>query len=303
VSAITILNASVHALVQDLGRFDYQDIGVSTSGALDEHAYLWAQKLLHNDPKNSNALEISYGGLELQSDVATVVAFCGVFAEVFINDKPVPIWQTYPLEKGDKIKVGKFTKGEKLYIAFKGGFALERIYGSYSVSVKERIGTMLQTGQKLPIKEAHHPHHHVCVPYAYIPRYPQKTTLRVLLNYKYFEDVQIEKFLKSEFTITDERDRMGARLEVEDPIISSDKGIVSEPTAYGTLQVPPNGKPIVLLKERQTIGGYPYIGQIFTLDCFLFSQMRRGSKISFEPMSLEIAQKELREFYWFFFEA
>ncbi len=116
-----------------------------------------------------------------------------------------------------------------------------------------------------------------------------------------FEDSQKEKFFNSTYKVTGQNDRMGYRLSGA-KIASTCKGIVSEPIAYGSVQIPAHGEPIVLLKERQTIGGYPKIGAVIPVDCFRLSQTKQDSDIRFELISLDKAREISIEFYNFFKE-
>lgn len=184
----------------------------------------------------------------------------------------------------------------RAYLAVKGGFNLPRYEKSFSTTLKENRGKQLKVGDTIPFASSH-THIISRVQKRYIPRYSTHLKLRIVLGYQhhYFTHAQKETFFSSTYTLTTQMSRMGYKLQGE-PIISSKGGIISEGIAFGAVQIPPNGQPIILLKERQTIGGYPKIGSILSIDCFRLAQMEIGSSIVFEPIDVEKAQVLMREF-------
>lgn len=285
-----VLNSGIFTTLQDQGRRGYMHLGITESGAMDEYAYLWSQKLLDN--KNCNALEVMVG-LKLKVQKETTIAICGADLSFEINGYPQPIWQTYCLKAGDILSFSKRVSGQRAYLAVKEGFHAPKKYGSYSTTLKESIGSKLQKDDVLefdsyenyPIKRLQK---------RYIPNYKNFLILRLLLSYQndYFSKDEQEKFFNNNYEITLESNRMGAKLKGED--IYSDKGgIISEGIAFGSVQIPQDGQPILLLKERQTIGGYPKIGTVLSIDCFRFSQLSIGDSVRFETICLDMAREEI----------
>ena len=292
-----VLNSGIFTTLQDRGRYGYADEGRSSSGAMDEYAYLWSQKLLgHQD---TNALEVMVG-LKLQALASTTIAVTGADLTFTVNGVVQAIWQTHRIEKDDVLSFEKRVSGQRAYLAVRGGFLCPKSYGSVSTTLKENIGNRLKRGDVLKFLALNSE----CKCFRFrtcskaIPDYTKPLTLRLLLSYQeeYFTQEEQEKFFSSDYGITLQSDRMGFKLEgqVIRPRIG---GIISEGIAFGSVQIPKDGQPIVLLKERQTIGGYPKIGTVLPIDCFKLAQASIGSMVRFETIEIEEAQELMRTFY------
>lgn len=297
-SGFKVLKGGLLTTVQDLGRQGYTHLGITPSGAMDEYAYRWSQKLLDNE--DGNALEILLSGLKLQVTAPTTIAVCGADLDFRINGISMPIWQTHQVQVDDILSFEKKRSGMRAYLAVKGGFDVPKFQESYSSTLKENKGKKLENGDTLlytPNKNTFRRR----VPQKYIPTYPKHLTLRIVLSYQhnYFTDTQKEKFFSTSYTLTPEMSRMGYKLQGEAMIPSKD-GIISEGITFGAVQIPPDGQPIILLKEHQTIGGYPKIGSVLPSDCYILSQLPIGATVQFESISLEDAQEEMKVFYSFF---
>ncbi len=293
-----VLSPGIFTTVQDLGRQGYTHLGITPSGAMDEYAYRWSQKLLGDDA--GNALEILLHGLTLQSTAPTTIAICGADLNFRINGISHPIWQTHQIRQNDILSFDQRKSGMRAYLAVKGGFHAKRYENSFSTTLKEEKGKKVEKGDTLAFTPKQS-RQIIRVPQKYIPTYPTHITLRTLLSYQhsYFSKAQKEKFFSTDYILTLQMSRMGYKLEGE-PIIPTKEGIISEGITYGAIQIPPDGKPIILLKERQTIGGYQKIGSVLPIDCFMLSQLPIGATVKFEPISLEDVQEEMKGFYGFF---
>jgi len=295
-----ILNTPIFATIQDKGRFSYTSIGVTNSGVMDEFSYEMANRLLGNEDK-SNTIEVAFSNVHFKVNSNTTLAITGALCEFFINDILKTTWQTYNVKAGDIIKVGKILEGVRVYISVKDGFKIKKEFGSNSTTIKENLGGLdgdkLKKGQVLPFN-SYSQSHNTRLKKEFIPKFTNELELRVLLSYQddSFQKVQIDKFFSSTYTITNEFNRMACKLRGE--AISCDiNGIISEGISFGAIQIPSNGQPIILLKDRQTIGGYPKIGSVLSIDCFKLSQCKPGCKIRFKPIEIVQAQKKLKEFY------
>lgn len=289
-----IISSGIFTTLQDQGRKGYQHLGITESGAIDEYAYLWSQKLLDN--KNCNALEIMIG-LKLEVQKETTISICGADLSFSINSMVKPIWQTYFVQVGDILSFPKRLSGQRAYLAVIGGFLLEKPYGSYATTLKENIGHKIQKNaifKFLPTDKKHTKR----VKKEFIPHYDNTLTLRLLPSYQnnYFTKEEQDKFFTNEYVITIGSSRMGAKLKGI-AITPSQGGIISEGIAFGSVQIPQDGQPILLLKERQTIGGYPKIGTVLAIDCFKFSQLAVGDKIRFKKINLELSREKMLKFY------
>ncbi|RXJ94216.1 urea amidolyase [Malaciobacter molluscorum] len=298
--SIKILNSPIFASIQDIGRYSFSNIGVTTSGVMDEYAYFMANQLLENK-KDENIIEVYYSNFNFIVNCNTQIAITGAYCEVYINKQLKPTWQTYSLKKGDIVEVSKLLSGCIVYIGIKNGIKIPKQFGSYSTSIKEKIGgidgRLLKKGDILPIEN-------ICsfnkrkISFKYLPKYKEELQLRVILSYQeeYFTKEQKNKFFSSIYTISNEFNRMACKLKGEKIDCEID-GVISEAISFGAIQIPKDGQPIILLKERQTIGGYPKIGTVLTIDCFKLAQLRPNMKIKFKEISLNEAQKKLKEFY------
>ena len=296
-----VLNSGIFTTIQDLGRYGYTHEGRTSSGAMDEYAYLWNQKLLNN--QNANALEVMVG-LKLKALAPTVVSVTGADLTFTINGVAQPIWQTYFIEADDVLAFKKRVSGQRAYLAVKGGFVVEKKYGSFSTTVKENIGSRLKRGDSLKFLALNSERKIIRfrTTSKAIPDYTKPLTLRLLLSYQedYFSQEEKERFFNSDYKVTLQSDRMGFKLKGS-AITPKKGGIISEGIAFGSVQIPKDGQPIVLLKERQTIGGYPKIGSVLAVDCFKLAQIPIGSMVRFESIEIEEAQEIMRRFYRDFF--
>lgn len=297
-SGFKVLSSGIFTTVQDLGRNGYTHLGITPSGAMDEYAYRWTQKLLGDD--DGNALEVLLSGLKLQATASTTIAICGADLDFCINGTSQSIWQTHQVQAGDILSFEKKRSGMRAYLAVKGGFDVPKYQESYSTTLNEHKGKKLKTGDILHFTPTQSTLKRR-VPQKFIPTYPDHLTLRIVLSYQhnYFTEAQKEKFFSTTYALTPEISRMGYKLQGE-PMIPSKGGIISEGITFGAVQIPPDGQPIILLKERQTIGGYPKIGSILPSDCFMLAQMAIGSRVSFEVVGVSEGQEVMRKFYGFF---
>ncbi len=294
-----VLNSALLSLIQDSGRFSYSHLGVTNSGFMDEYAAFACNKLLDNDIKG-NLLEISFPNLHLEATKDTTLAITGAYCEFFINEKEKNTWASHKIKKGDTIRIGKFRSGQRVYLGVKNGFVLKKEFGSFSTTLKEGFGKKLEKNSVLNFEEfkgveSKRWHEN------YLPKYDKELTLRVILSYQEdsFSKEAKEVFFNNKYKITSDFNRMACKLDGKE-IKSNINGVISEAISYGSIQIPTDGKPIVLLKEAQTIGGYPKIGSVLSIDCFKLAQMKIGGTINFKEISINHAQEKLKNFYSIF---
>lgn len=293
-----VLKSGTWSSIQDLGRYGYTHLGVTNSGAMDEYAYRWTQKLLGNT--DANAIEVLLGGLKLKATADVTIAVCGADLNFCINDEKQNIWQTHQIKKDDILGFYGHTNGLRVYLAVQDGFTVKKTQNSYAYCAKEDKGMKLHEGDLLPFQTSRQKEIRR-VPKVYIPTYTHSLTLRILLDpqKKSFNIEAQETFFNSSYTLTPQISPMGYKLQGK-VIRSSKEGIISEGIPFGAVQVPPDGQPIILLKERQTIGGYPIIGTVLASDCFALAQLPIGAEVRFKKIHIEEAQKEMKVFYRFF---
>jgi biotin-dependent carboxylase-like uncharacterized protein len=299
--SLEIINNPILVMLQDKGRYGYSDIGVTNSGVMDEYAYYCANKMLGNSFE-TNILEIAFSNVIFKVNEPTQIAITGAICEFFINDIPKQCWETHNVKIGDIIKIGKILKGIRVYLGVLGGFDIKKEFGSNSTTIKENLGGIngdkLKKGDILAFKQS------VCsynirLKKELIPSYTEdELILRVVLSYQseLFSTKEKEKFFSNSFTVSNDFNRMGCKLNGE-AIVCEVNGIISEGISFGAIQIPSDGQPIILLKDRQTIGGYPKIGSVLPIDCFKLSQVKANTKVKFLEITIDEATKKIRNFY------
>jgi biotin-dependent carboxylase-like uncharacterized protein len=286
VSGLAIKQPGVLSLLQDGGRYGQHRIGLTTGGPLDSTAMFWANRLVGNDPA-ATAVEASFGGLELEAQTDTLIAVTGGDQPLSINGEECPGWRSHRIKQGDTISLGFAQQFCRSYLAVAGGFQVEPRFGSTSTVVREGIGGLdggkLEAGQLLHCRSEKAAG---CLQLAKTPQYSSSIEIRVIPGYQQhsFGDLQQRRFFSGEYTVTDRADRMGYRLE--GPAIECEiEGILSEGICSGAIQIPADGQPIVLLQDRQTIGGYPKIGAALSLDTARLAQLMPGGRVRFSAIS------------------
>lgn len=297
-TGFTVLQPGILSLLQDAGRFGQHAIGLTNGGPLDPYSFNWANRLCGND-QNACVIETSIGGLTLQAEMDTQIAVTGGDAPLTINGKPALSWQTHAVKKGDKVAIGFSTIASRHYLAVKDGFQIEPMFGSCATVAREKLGGLtgapLKAGDSLPCHDTSQDSFaNFKVDESLRPHYRGDITLRVILGYQQasFDHIQKARFFNNAFELSDKCDRMGFRLT--GPAIQSGiSGMLSEGICYGAIQIPADGHPIVLLNDRQTIGGYPKMGAVLSLDIPMLTQRMPGTVIRFEAITIDEAQRQL----------
>lgn len=303
--AFEVIKPGFLTLIQDYGRRGRQHLGMTTGGPMDEHAFLWANHLLGNG-FNAAALEITVGQLQLRATAATQFAIAGADLDARLNDRPIEPWRSYRIGAGDRLSFGGPKTGLRAYLAVSGGFRVPAHYGSCATVMREgsggpdRTGRKLAAGDRLPFAPTP-PQMTMRVPQTFIPDYSAPLCLRVLEGYQhaFFEASELAKFYCSEYRVSQQIDRMGYRLSGP-PVASQLDGIISEGISFGAIQLPKDGQPIVLLRDRQTIGGYPKLGCVASLDAGQLSQRAPGAPVRFRRADFSEVEAERLLFDRFF---
>ena len=302
----------MYTTIQDIGRVGYQQYGMPVAGPMDSESYLLGQALVGN-VEPVGALECTLLPPTLTIKGTCIVAFTGADMQPTINNVVVPRYIPFICHEGDVISGGFSQCGVRMYIAFSGGIDVPEINGSVSTHTKAKIGGLegrpLQAEDEIGIKSFTRETVHVCDYYgeghnlfntALYNRGGREChePLRVVLGdqAKYFTDNGIKTFGSKIYTLTIQCDRMGFRLDgpVIEHVDSAD--IISDGAVFGSIQVPSDGNPIVLMADRQTTGGYTKIGTIITADLPRLSQLPVGDGIHFDIVSIEEAQDIYRTY-------
>ena len=297
-----VIQPGLLSLIQDAGRFGQHHIGLTVGGPSDRDSFKWANRLCSNS-ENSAIIEITVGGLVLESSVETYFAVTGASIPLSINKVPHSTWTLHKVNIGDRIEIGFATVGSRCYLSVAGGFDIAPVFGSCSTVTRESIGGLhgdgraIEAGDFLPCSSGllAAPW---CLPKEQRPVHVETaqsiTVLRVILGYQqnYFTEQQKRLFFSSEYAVSERNDRMGSRL-IGPSIKPSAGGLLSEGICLGAIQIPADGQPIVLLHDRQTIGGYPKIGSVLSLDLDKLTQLPTQSLVKFESISIEEAHNLL----------
>ena len=291
-SGFRVKQPGLLSLIHDRGRYGAHNLGLTTGGPLDFIAFDWANRLLENDV-NATCLEISFGGLVLEAEIDSSFVITGATAPCTLNNEAIEQWRTCTIRSGDQLAIGFANTGTRVYLAVSGGFDIAPSFGSSSTVLREKIGGLngdkLQAGDLLTCT-AKQLSGHCYLPEQERPVYGDQATLRVVPGYQQaaFSALQQWRFFNSEYRLTDRCDRMGFRLEGEN-VHSEMVGMLSEGICLGAIQIPADGQPIVLMNDRQTIGGYPKIGSVIVQDTPHLAQLSPGAQVNFESISIEQA--------------
>lgn len=306
-SNVEVLTAGSRLTVQDLGRRGSQRFGVSVSGVLDLQAAVLANRLVGN-PASSAVLESLFGGMSLAFDADTKLAVTGAEVTIDIDGHVLPIWETVIAPANAVLNISAPTSGLYAYVAVAGGLDLPSVLGSRSTHAASGIGGLdgrgLVSRDILPIGDETdgnaRPSAGTSCPDIVVPAcHDSDHRIRVTSGPQYdaFDDDAKSSFLTANFTISNLTDRQGARLDgAEIPAIGGKHDIVSDPAYMGAVQVPADGKPIILLADRQPTGGYIKIASVISADLPCVVQKTPASEIAFELIETERAQKLAREF-------
>jgi biotin-dependent carboxylase-like uncharacterized protein len=284
-------------LIQDAGRFGAHGIGLSNGGPIDGLAFKWANRLCGNDVY-ATALEVSIGGLVLQAQCDSKIAVTGADMSLLINGQLKNSWQSIDIKAGDCIELTYAMSGLRCYLAVQGGFDIKDQFGSCATVMREKVGGLsgdkLQAGDFLPCfvqdKYLNNLSQNYLLAPDNRPSYSEDVILRTIPSYqqKHFSALEQRHFYSCEYQVSNQTDRMGYRLTGR-KIQANIQGILSEGICHGAIQIPADGQPIVLLNDRQTIGGYPKIASVISSDTAKLGQAMVGNKVRFEPISMEAA--------------
>jgi len=293
--------------VQDLGRTGFRQFGVSTSGALDSFALRVANLLVGND-EGAAALEITLGGFQMRFEDERIVAWCGGEFDVQIGSRVLPAGHVAHLQAGDELKFGRAQIGCRCWLAISGGIDVPVVLGSRSTDLRANFGGLegrtLRDGDQLSLGEFRQSETAAAAgisswtaPYDWASPASRHPNLRFIrgVDRNRFNDVTIQRFTQHEFTVSPDSDRMGVRFDGSELKREDETDLISEAVAPGTIQVPPSGKPILLLGDCQTIGGYPKIAHVITVDLGIAAQLRAGDGVRFFEVSLQDAHRLLME--------
>jgi biotin-dependent carboxylase-like uncharacterized protein len=319
---IEVIRAGLVTTVQDLGRHGWRHLGIATGGALDTLALEVGNRLVGNPPQAAG-LEITMGPAILRFTLATRVAVTGAECDATLDGKPVYAWWSLPVGAGQELIVHAAKRGMRTYICVAGGIDVLPMLGSRSTDLGAHFGGLggrtLRDGDRLPLGNR-------CASTAMaqdapafgvkaptwcrfsLEREPPRrgkhepgaqwaVPIRVLRGAQYdsFTASAQHAFWTDEWTVTPNSNRMGYRLAGPQLVRAQQDDLLSHAVLPGTIQVPPNGQPIILMRDAQTTGGYPKIGAVIQADLWKLAQVRLNRNIRFIRATQEEARYALRE--------
>ena len=289
--SITILNPGMLTSVQDLGRIGYQQFGVSVSGVMDPRSASIANILVDND-EGEAVLECTMMGPHLRFAAPNIIAITGGDLGATLDGQRIDTYRAIPVNAGQTLRFTMLRTGCRAFVAFAGGLDIPVVMGSRSTNMKAKIGgyqgRKLQKDDVIGFRAPKTDLKNLGLRHTspeFMPRAEYK--LRIVLGPQddAFTERGITTFLSSVYTLTPEFDRMGCRLDGE--------LIISDGIAFGAVQVPSAGKPIIMLADRQTTGGYAKIANVISADFRILAQLKAGDKVRFEKVSIAAAQEAL----------
>jgi 5-oxoprolinase (ATP-hydrolysing) subunit C len=299
-AGLKILEPGLAASLQDCGRPGYQRFGVPLSGALDGESLAIANILAGNAPCTA-AIEILGAGLALEVDADSVtLALAGTAAPLTLQGAKaavrVPPFQSVLAMRGDIVRIPPPKPGAAVYLAAQGGFDVPPALGSQSTYRRAALGGFqgraLAAGDRLPLRLPSSDRTPVCLNVEI--RAPKVLRAMRGPNVDYFTPAAFETLFSSAYTIAPASDRMGLRLA--GPVLERAMGgeLPSQGTTAGSMQVPSDGQPIMLLADRQTTGGYPRIATVIGADIATAGRLTAGMSVRFEEVTREEAVRLLK---------
>lgn len=299
-SRLTIEASTPLCLLQDAGRFGVRHLGVTQGGAADWRSMAWANWLLGNG-LDLPVIEITLGGFAVVAEEDCLLALAGADLGAQIDGEMLAPWRSFKLRKGQTLKLTQPLLGARAYLAAPGGFTAPKVLGSSATVMREELGgldgfglplakgaTLDYQGETLLVRE---------VPAQHRPDLRLDAPLDLVLGAQIgqFSGQSLFDAFNSAWTLDSRADRMGIRL-LGTALQYQGQPMISEGIPLGAVQVPPDGQPIVLLNDRQTIGGYPRLGALTPLALACLAQCLPGAKVRLRPVVQEVAHREHVEY-------
>lgn len=303
-----VIAPGLHTTVQDFGRIGHQHVGISVAGVMDLKAAAWANRLVNNSV-HQPVLEVMLGGMTLEARASVWVACTGAEVALAVDDRPVEGWTRIALQPGQRLTVGYARAGQWAYLAVNGGFVTPEVLGSHATQAREGLGGLDGQGAAVSRQDVLYGQRdrvaltlRAQTPMAFRDDlYDPCTPLRIMQgpDYRHFSTDDALRLLTTAWEVSGLSNRMGYRLEggrLEQP----PKRIWSVGVLPGAIQVVPDGTPIVLMPDCQTMGGYPVIGWLHPLDRGRLAQRRVHQQVRFTLSTVDDLQRSLNSAAAFF---
>ena len=299
-----ILRPGINSSIQDKGRNHLYHIGITISGAMDQRIFTLSNALVSND-LNEGVIEFAHQGplLKLKNGSVNFAITGNVIFNILRKNLAIEegkCFQNYLLEHEDQIDIITTKNSVFGYLAVEGGFQINKIWDSYSVNTKAKVGPnngeKFSSGEKIYIKKSK-VNNFINKKINYEKSLDKNIKIIKGTNFDYFSEEAKNKFFKEEFLVTNLSDRMGMRLEGPKLNNIVNTNIKSEGLVKGVVQVPADGNPIILFSDHGSIGGYPKIAVVITADHDKTAQLIPGSKIKFKEVNLDEAEELFKSYF------
>jgi 5-oxoprolinase (ATP-hydrolysing) subunit C len=294
-SVLIVKQAGPMMTVQDLGRTGLVQMGVSASGPMDVVAMRIANRLVGNAEQHA-LIEFANVGGQFEVDEPVMFAVTGGAVSVTVDGEPVDCWTSHRLLPGQILKIGALTNAVWGYLAVSGGIETPAALGARSTHLRSAIGGLdgrrLAPGDRLPLGKTAETVLAGKPRTLRTPLHRAHGPLRVIKGPQagHFDAATWQQFLRGPFVVSGSRDRMAQVLDGPQIVAAGGHDIVSDGTVMGSIQVPASGRPIILMAERQTTGGYPKIATVASVDLPRLAQAMTGSLIRFKLVTQEQAE-------------
>ena len=300
-SRLSIETSTPLCLLQDAGRFGVRHLGVTQGGGLDWRSMSWANWLLGNG-LDAPVIEITLGGFTVVAEDDCVLALAGADLGAQVDGEALAPWRSFRLNKGQQLQFTQPLLGARAYLAAPGGFDAPKVLGSSATVVREALGGLDGLGRALA-KGASLSYSGSALlllrelPREHVPNFKLDAPLDLVLGAQIgeFSGQSLFDAFNSAWTLDSRADRMGIRL-LGTALQYQGKPMISEGIPLGAVQVPPDGQPIVLLNDRQTIGGYPRLGALTPLALARLAQCLPGATVRLKPVVQDVAHREQVEY-------
>ncbi|UCP09678.1 biotin-dependent carboxyltransferase family protein [Pseudomonas sp. MM213] len=300
-SRLSIEASTPLCLLQDAGRFGVRHLGVTQGGGLDWRSMFWANWLLGN-ALDAPVIEVTLGGFSVVAEEDCLLALAGADLGAQLDGQALAPWRSFKLRKGQRLQFTQPLLGARAYLAAPGGFDAPKVLGSSATVVREELGGLDGMGRALAkgaslSYSAEAPLLMRELPREQAPDFKSDLPLDVVLGAQIgeFSGQSLFDAFNSAWTLDSRADRMGIRL-LGTALQYQGKPMISEGIPLGAVQVPPDGQPIVLLNDRQTIGGYPRLGALTPLALARLAQCLPGATVRLRPVVQDVAHREQVEY-------
>lgn len=299
--SIKVITPGMLSTIQDGGRKGFAAMGFNASGVMDVRSYHIANALVGNFTDEA-VIEMTYLGGSFKFLESNYIAITGADMSPKLDGVPVEMYTTVFVKQDETLTFSAAKSGMRAYIAVRGGIDVPVIMGSRSTNLKCKLGGLdgrpLKAGDIVPCRDVYDEFHKHLIHSAPKEDFgSDEITVRVLLGPQddYFTDHGIKTFLNSTYTVTNESDRMGCKLSGEKIEYKNTVDIISDGIVFGSIQIPRTGNPIIMLADRQTTGGYAKIATVISVDLPLLAQARPGTKVRFELIDRQKAERLLKQ--------